>query len=133
MDDTCTYEQLDNGIHQILLHGSISDTRQEIDAMFHYLSEIYDDLSPDDHPRLLIDNSLSTNTPSVNYFSSRFREWSLKYSQRPAGSLAYVMPQNTLLVQLFAGLVNSLPRQGDRLRLFKPGEREGAIQWLLNN
>jgi hypothetical protein len=121
MDKTsaCVYRLLEDGIHEhIFMEASCS----AVDVFFaNAINVLMKD--PNDSAPALID--MSVGLPPVNYMLIGARDLARQLPERPNVPIALIVENHSLL-QVLAIFMRSITV----LRIYKPSERDRALDWL---
>ena len=121
----CIYTRLDNGIHEFVFTES---SRGAVDELADHIKTILDTTPADAPPTCyLVDNSQAEVVPLI-YTRTRIKELdAYRPEGRAPGRLAVVYEgmMGTLANSILALTVKN------RIRFFKPSDRDAAMTWLL--
>jgi len=128
-DCACTYDRLDNGVHEFRLTEA---SRHGWEGFLENMSKIINARAEDDGA-LLVLLDCTVGTPPLRYITSRSPSWTAENPNRPPTHMAILYDDSLLFT--FADMVMKglRRRQDSSARFFRSDQREQAITWLLES
>jgi hypothetical protein len=123
-DAHCTFQPLADGIYEIRIHQA---TRRAVEEFFHHLRVVYDEaLAKAALPVRILIVAPDSALP-VLPLTAELKKWTAHYGQ--------VASRHAILYEgLFGTMVDILVRNfGNRvtqMRVFKPAQRQTALDWI---
>ncbi len=124
----CSYTQLDNGIHKLVLLNSSAATVHEI---FAHLNRLYDSKKRGDPLlRIMIDASKS-GIPPLAQVTAGARRLVAQHPDRPEVRFAFITSgRDSYILSTLETFIRVL-RRSNRVRTFSASREAEAIAWLL--
>jgi hypothetical protein len=120
----CEYQVLDNGIHEFVL---LDFSRAGVDTFVEAVEQMNKAIPPGAPRPILVDSS--GGVLPLNYAFSRMRTMSTATATGNTPSKTAILMQPGVMIGIVGGMMRIFPLL--RVRFFRPGERQAAIDWLL--
>jgi hypothetical protein len=125
----CSYTQLDNGIHSLILANSSTAALREI---FDHLHRLYDGKTRDDPLlRILVDASQS-GIPPLAQVTVAAKRLVAQHPNRPEVRYAFITDGSASYVLSTLEAFIRVLRRSNRVRTFSAAKKADAITWLLS-
>lgn len=121
----CVMSQFSNGVYQFT---TTAPTRAAADEYLSQIEALFRDNTNVPLLRFLIDTTVAV--VPLNYVMPGYKNLQTKYPNRPQVCMAVISSNNW--IALMSGFANALRIQ-QMSRFFKPGQRDEAMAWLLDN
>jgi hypothetical protein len=128
LDTLCEYRLFDNGIHEFIIKGS---TREHADAFMSHLDHIYaTQVNRSSTVRMLSENK--QGILPMSYIMGRIKQLMEKYPNTGPTRAAIILPDSPM-TSILDTFIRLLRVRQNKVRYYKPHQREAAIEWLLRN
>jgi len=121
-----TYEIIDEKIHSLTIH---EESRQAIDEIFKVVDELYIIEGTDEMMYFLIDASNIKDIP-FRYMTQKVQHWRDAQAKIPPGRSALLYHHSSLMSTLVNMVVGYFNNKDSSTRIFKPDDKQQAIDWL---
>jgi hypothetical protein len=127
MEQDCTYQRLDNGLHEFSFH---QPTNTAVDEWLAQTTTILEQ-QPRHEPYRAILVLLTGGLLPLNYFMTQVRAWQKGHPAYRTGRIAIIY-QSGLFLGVGETVTDLLTRQSNlAIRFFSPSRRAEAINWLM--
>lgn len=117
----CQYNQLANGVHEIIM---LEVSHLAVDEMFALSDRILNNIPMPHTEPTLLDSRIGTQP--LGYSFTKMRAFSARHAKRDTGRIAFLMEDRTLWRALAVFM-----RPFGTTRIFMPDERDQALAWLI--
>lgn len=126
--ESLTYQVINGKIHHFTFH---QENRQVVDDVFKIIDQIYEIEGTDDMIYLLIDGSYISEIP-LRYTNQKVKYWQDKQAVTPPSRSAVLFNQNPLMEVLLNMIIGYFNNKEASTQLFRPDNRQQAIEWLIS-
>lgn len=126
-EQKCLYQQREDGIHQFTF---LDASREAVSEFVTQLETIYTNTPLDKHVHLYLDTSALKAGPPLRQIARQITPFFQEFPERPEGSLAIITARGSVFTML-GNFLNLFSRSKDRFKLFREGQEDEAIRWLL--
>jgi hypothetical protein len=122
----CTYQRLDNGIHEYVMNQL---SRATVDVWFAQIDEVLASVNSTETTRHLIDSRIGMLPLAYSFRAGQ--AFYRRHPNRPPSRIVILYSGN-FIMSLVLTFINLLPTdQRDVIRFFAVDKRDAAITWLL--
>jgi hypothetical protein len=128
LDTLCEYRVFDNGIHEFIIKGS---SREHADAFMSHLDHIYATHTGSNATVRMLSENKQGILP-MSYIMSQIKRLMEKYPNTAPTRAAIILPDSPM-TSILDTFIRLLRVRQNKVRYYKPQQREAAIEWLLRN
>lgn len=126
-EQKCLYQQREDSIHVFTFTDA---SREAVDEFVNQLEAVYTNSPQDQHIYLYVDTSSIKAGPPLRQIARQITPFFQEFPERPRGSLAIITARGSVFTML-GNFLNLFSRSKDRFKLFREGQEDEAIRWLM--